>query len=214
MHIRTLSFQKNRANLSLQWTAAMEPGANPPVDDFPILSYVPSKLAFWKGRALDAGRTMDSTWSEARRRVEERRATGVRRNCIIDNLLDDYESKGWPQSISQHAFTNLMGEMIEGGADTTSAQLLTLILAFALNPHVQEKARKEIDAVCGTLRSPLWTDFASLPYINCIIKEGMRWRPIYVQEINKAASTSKLIVDCRAVTGLPHRVRQGTCYDS
>ncbi|KAJ0337524.1 hypothetical protein COL26b_006343 [Colletotrichum chrysophilum] len=92
---------------------------------------------------------MDETWSTARRLVEERRAQGEKRNYIIDGLLDEYEQKGWPASISQHAFTNLMGEIIEGGADTTAAQLLTLILAFALHPEIQQKAQVEIDEVCG-----------------------------------------------------------------
>lgn len=26
---------------------------------------------------------------------------------------------------------------------------------------------------------PVWDDFKSLPYINCIMKEGLRWRPLY-----------------------------------
>jgi hypothetical protein len=30
-----------------------------------------------------------------------------------------------------------------------------------------------------TNRSPTWTDFNSMPYINCIVKEGMRYRPVY-----------------------------------
>ncbi|KAL6360789.1 hypothetical protein LRP88_06497 [Fusarium phalaenopsidis] len=176
-----------------QWTAAMEPGANPPVDVFTWLQYMPSSFAFWKRRAIDAGKTMDGTWGEARRRVEERRAKGEKRRCIVDTLLDEYEKKGWPSSIPQHAFTNLLGEIIEGGADTTAAQLLTLILAFALHPEVQAKAREEIDVVCGTERSPRWDDFSKLPYINCIVKEGMRWRPV-------------------AVTALPHKVRQDDEY--
>ncbi|KAF2179307.1 cytochrome P450 [Zopfia rhizophila CBS 207.26] len=162
------------------WTAVMEPGASPPVEVFIILKYAPAWMALWKRRAINAGVTMDQTWSEARRRAEGRRARGDRRPCIIDALLDEYEKKGMPTAVSQHAFTNLLGEMVEGGADTTAAQLLTLILAFALHPHVQEKARREIDAVCGTERSPLRSDFPRLPYINCIVKEGMRWRPVYV----------------------------------
>jgi cytochrome P450 len=89
--------------------------------------------------------------------------------------LDEYKEHGWP--FSQHAFNNLMGELVEGAADTTASQICTLIMAFALHPEVQVKARKEIDAVCGTERSPRWTDFANLPYVNAIVKEGMRWRP-------------------------------------
>ncbi|KAK1722091.1 cytochrome P450 [Colletotrichum lupini] len=176
------------------WTASMEPGAAPPVDVFTFLRYIPSSMAFWKRRALDAGKTMDATWSKARRLVEERRTRGERRNCIIDGLLDEYEERGWPEQISQHAFTNLMGEIIEGGADTTAAQLLTLVLAFALHPDAQRKAQVEIDEACGSGRSPRWDDFSELPYVNCIVKEGMRWRPV-------------------AVTALPHKVRQDDEYN-
>jgi cytochrome P450 len=153
----------------------MEPGANPPVDIFPILKYIPTFLAPWKQRAIYAGDIMDNAWTEARARVETRRASGVRRDCIIDHLLDDYEKKGFP--FSQHGFNNLMGELLEGAADTTASQICTLIMAFALHPEVQVKARVEIDKVCGTTRSPVWTDFKELPYINAIVKEGMRWRP-------------------------------------
>jgi cytochrome P450 len=55
--------------------------------------------------------------------------------------------------------------------------LLTIILAITKYPEVQVKAREQLDAVCGTDRTPLFSDFEQLPYINCIIKEALRWRP-------------------------------------
>lgn len=55
--------------------------------------------------------------------------------------------------------------------------LLTIILAITKYPEVQKKAREELDKVCGEDRTPLFSDFDSLPYINCIIKEALRWRP-------------------------------------
>jgi len=153
----------------------MEPGANPPVDVFPFLRYIPTRLAFWKRRAIDAGDTMDDAWREARERVDRRRAKGIRRDSIIDACMEQYEKEGMP--FSQHAFDNLMGEILEGAADTTASQLCTLVMAFALNPGIQKKAQEEIDRVCGSERAPGWGDFQSLPYINAIVKEGMRWRP-------------------------------------
>jgi len=115
-------------------------------------------------------------WDESRKRLEARRATGERRKCVGDMILDEWEGKGqWP--ISDYDFTMNLAETVSGGADTTASQLLTLIIAFAKHPDVQKKARKEIDRVCGIRRTPLWTDFAELPYLNCIVKEGVRWRP-------------------------------------
>ncbi|KAL2847563.1 cytochrome P450 [Aspergillus pseudoustus] len=175
-----------------RWTEAMEAGANPPVDEYPILKLIPKRFAYWKRRAIAAGEVFDTMWGKARRIVDERRASGVRRECIIDNLLDEYNKKGWP--MSQHAFNNLVGEVVEGAADTTAAQILTLILAFAKYPQVQEKARREVDKVCDAGHVPAFSDFKSIPYINQIVKEGMRWRPV-------------------AVTGLPHRVREDDWYE-
>ncbi|EAW15397.1 cytochrome P450 [Aspergillus fischeri NRRL 181] len=175
-----------------RWTEAMEAGANPPVDEYPILRLIPKRFAYWKRRAVAAGTVFDTTWGKARQIVDERRARGDKRDCIIDRLLDEYNQKGWP--MSQHAFNNLVGEVVEGAADTTAAQILTLILAFAMHPHVQEAARREIDAICPPDKPPKWSDFQQLPYINMIVKEGMRWRPV-------------------AVTALPHRVRQDDWYE-
>jgi cytochrome P450 len=58
--------------------------------------------------------------------------------------------------------------------------VLTSILYLAKHPWVQKKAQEELDRVCGDRRMPTWDDFKELPYINCIVKEGMRMRPVYV----------------------------------
>jgi cytochrome P450 len=46
---------------------------------------------------------------------------------------------------------------------------------MALYPEVQKKAQAEIDIVVGPNRLPDFEDRPSLPYINAIIKELMRW---------------------------------------
>ncbi|KAL5623712.1 hypothetical protein FOBRF1_002962 [Fusarium oxysporum] len=172
-----------------KWLEAIEPGATPPVDLIPWLWYIPGK---WKSRVYKMRDHMDKVWSQGRAMVDDRRARGDRRECMIDMKLDEYEKNGWP--MSQHAFNNLFGELMEAGADTTANQILTLILALAKYPQFQEKARVEIDAVCGTERAPVFSDFQKMPYVNAIVKEGLRWRP-----------TSDL--------GLPHTVTKDDYYD-
>ena len=51
----------------------------------------------------------------------------------------------------------------------------TLFLAMALYPEVQKKAQAEIDAVIGPNRLPDFHDRHSLPYINAVLKETLRW---------------------------------------
>ncbi|KAK5556602.1 hypothetical protein LTR46_005114 [Exophiala xenobiotica] len=182
-------FYKDFYNFVDQWLDAIEPGANPPVEQLPWLWYLPGA---WKKRAYHVRSLMDTTWSKARQMVEDRRGRGDVRDSMIDLKLAEYEKSGWP--MSQYSFNNLGGEMLEAGADTTANMLLTIILAVTKFPEVQIKARKELDEVCGTERTPLFSDFDRLPYINCIIKEALRWRP-----------TSDL--------GIPHRLAKDDWYE-
>ena len=50
-------------------------------------------------------------------------------------------------------------------------------LAMALYPEVQKKAQQELDAVVGSERLPDFSDRPSLPYVNAIVRELLRWHP-------------------------------------
>ncbi|KAA1465972.1 cytochrome P450 [Dentipellis sp. KUC8613] len=65
-----------------------------------------------------------------------------------------------------------------GGADTTVAALSSFILAMTLFPDVQRKAQNEIDAVIGSGRLPTCEDKDSLPYVDAVCKEVLRWNPV------------------------------------
>jgi cytochrome P450 len=49
---------------------------------------------------------------------------------------------------------------------------------MVLHPEVQKKAQVEIDTVVGPNRLSDIHDRPSLPYINAIIKESMRWHSV------------------------------------
>jgi cytochrome P450 len=81
---------------------------------------------------------------------------------------------------------------LPAGADTILASALTFILAMLHAPHVQKVphgprfniyltdisrvqiAQEELDRVVGD-RLPTYADQDSLPYINAIVKESLRW---------------------------------------
>ncbi|KIK76980.1 hypothetical protein PAXRUDRAFT_835149 [Paxillus rubicundulus Ve08.2h10] len=73
------------------------------------------------------------------------------------------------------------------GTDTTSATLLNFILAMVLYPRVQAKAQQEIDAVIGSERLPNFTDRPSLPYVEAVLRETLRWHPVAPLGISHAA---------------------------
>ena len=53
------------------------------------------------------------------------------------------------------------------------------MLAMAMYPDVQKTAQTEIDVIIGRDRLPGLEDIDSLPFINAIIKEILRWQPAF-----------------------------------
>lgn len=62
----------------------------------------------------------------------------------------------------------------------TFSTLTIFILAMVLYPEVQTRAQAEIDSVIGEglQRLPHWEDRSSLPYIDAVLKETLRWHPV------------------------------------
>ena len=46
------------------------------------------------------------------------------------------------------------------------------------HPEVQEKAQNQIDAIVGTQRLPNFDDRSSLPYVEAVFRETLRWRTL------------------------------------
>ena len=65
--------------------------------------------------------------------------------------------------------------MFEAGSDTTASTILSFLLAMCKFPEIQRRAQEEIDHVVGPDRVPTFGD--SLPFVTCIVKETLRWRP-------------------------------------
>ena len=47
-----------------------------------------------------------------------------------------------------------------------------------LNPDVQARVQAEIDSVVGTARLPVFEDRPSLPYVEAVLRETLRWHPV------------------------------------
>ena len=78
-------------------------------------------------------------------------------------------------------FRYLGGVLIEGGSETTSSYLQSLILALTVYPDAQRKAHEEIDRVVGEQRMPTLDDLENMPYIHAMILEVGQQRPSLIQ---------------------------------
>lgn len=158
-----------------RWSEVMELGSTPPVDIFPILKILPqSWFNNWIDRSKDVGTRMKTLYAEMHQRVLLRRCLQDSKNSFIDAVLDQQEKLGFTQNLLEF----LGGVLMEGGSDTVSTTMLVVLQALTLNPHVQQRAWAEIDAVCGENKSPTWDNYLQLPYISMIVKEAIRWRPV------------------------------------
>ena len=85
-------------------------------------------------------------------------------------------------------------------------------LMMALHPEIQQRAQEEIDSVIGTQRLPNMHDKENLPYMNCIIKEVMRFAtivPLMPHSLDADdVSSSRLYPHTRSPKWLTHTVLQ------
>lgn len=49
---------------------------------------------------------------------------------------------------------------------------------MVLHPEIQARAQAELDSVLGGTRLPEPSDRDSLPYVNCVLREVLRWRTV------------------------------------
>ena len=49
---------------------------------------------------------------------------------------------------------------------------------MVMYPDIQRKAQAEVDRVVGRDRLPDFSDQPSLPYIEAIVRETLRWNPV------------------------------------
>jgi cytochrome P450 len=138
---------------------------------------VPDRFISSKAFAEQTYRETTAIFAHARKLVETRRANGDIRESLADRLID--RTIRPDHLLTQEQInTGILGASLQGGAETSTGHTLTNILFLAKYPEYQRKAGIEVDRVCGTERLPQWSDFEALPYINCIIKEDLRIRPV------------------------------------
>ena len=169
----------------------METGATPPVDIFPFFKWIPQRFfSNWISRSRSVGIAMDKLYRRLVSHVIQRRLKAGSQRSFLDDILDQQEKL----QLNRNELNFLCGALMEGGSDTSSSMILAFIHAMVKYPGVQTKAQQEIDSVIGEDRSPLWSDYAKLPYVSQVVKETMRWRPVTPLAIPHASNAGWSIV--------------------
>ncbi|KAH8913348.1 cytochrome P450, partial [Atractiella rhizophila] len=140
------------------------------VDSFPLINYLPKFLAPWK---READEIFEDTLELFRSHVNDVRQN-VDQHCFAKYILELQAEYG----LSEPEATFLAGAMYGAGSDTTSDMISTFIFCMAYRPDVVDKAHEELDRVIGQDRMPDFPDENSLPYVQAVIQECLRWRSV------------------------------------
>ncbi|KAI0318070.1 cytochrome P450 [Amylostereum chailletii] len=149
------------------------------VDVFPVLQYLPSWMpggSFHKKaknfREGVVGRMLDEPFRVALERI----TAGTSEPCLVSRLIPG----GIENTLDEHSLClirNAATSAYLGGIDTSVCVAATLFLVMMLYPEAQARAQLEIDAVTKQARLPTLEDREALPFIDCILKEILRWAP-------------------------------------
>ncbi|RPD77315.1 cytochrome P450 [Lentinus tigrinus ALCF2SS1-7] len=120
----------------------------------------------------------------------QRLKTGQVDDCMAKALLDTFGDDKETERLARMTTAT----MYMGGSETIAASMHSFILAMLLYPAVQERARSEVEKVLGTHRLPTFDDFGSIPYVDALIRETLRWHPIVPLD-------------------LPHKLREDDVYN-
>ncbi|KAF8895098.1 cytochrome P450 [Infundibulicybe gibba] len=109
--------------------------------------------------------------------VRKNMRDGIGEPSLLRGLLEANDANGGSAEY-ENSYKNVSMTAYAGGAETTVSAVATFFCAMAINPDVQRKAQHEIDVVVGNGRLPESGDRPSLPYVEAIYREIMRWRPV------------------------------------
>ncbi|XP_034424765.1 steroid 17-alpha-hydroxylase/17,20 lyase [Hippoglossus hippoglossus] len=117
------------------------------------------------------------------RKLEEHKASlsdGDPRD-LLDALLKgktDRSSGSEGELITDDHVLMTAAEAFGAGVETTSTTLLWILAYLLHHPEVQDRVQKELDEQIGNERAVSVSDRGRLPYLDCVINEGMRIRPV------------------------------------
>ncbi|GLB45029.1 putative cytochrome p450 [Lyophyllum shimeji] len=147
------------------------------VDAFPILRYFPSWFpgTYYANYARNSQGVVRRLKEFPFNQVKEQIAQGTAKPSFLQAQLETMNQTGQRDETLAKRIQATAAVLYQGGADTTSAVLDFFFLAMLLYPQYQAKAHEEIDAVVGQERLPELHDRNSLPYLECLIYETLRW---------------------------------------
>ncbi|KAJ7928115.1 cytochrome P450 [Mycena leptocephala] len=161
------------------------------VNTFPILRYLPS---WFPGAGFQRFAAECRLLTQEMRGVpfgfaKQNMRDGTDSQSVVAKLLEACQARNRSED---QAIPEVAATAYAAGADTTVSALASFFLAMAVHPDIQKKAQSEIDTVIGTRRLPEFEDRPSLPFVEALYREVLRWKPVLPLGIAYAASADDI----------------------
>ncbi|KAG1842639.1 cytochrome P450 [Suillus subalutaceus] len=187
---------------------ALTPGATVVMETFPFLLRLPSWFpgATFKRASLECLNAGHDVKEIPFQHVKERMSTGDAAPCFVTENLNRTRLSDKDDIVITTAIKETAAIAFAGGVETTSSTLLVFLLAMVLHPEAQAKAHAEIDRVVGKDRLPCFDDRPALPFVEAILRETLRWCPVFPFGAPSATTTSDIYKGYFIPKGQDHTV--------
>ncbi|KAF9046689.1 cytochrome P450 [Panaeolus papilionaceus] len=160
---------------------SMIPGAAV-VDALPFLRHIPAWFpgAQFRRHAAYVKKHADVMLEAPMKVVTEQSNQGLSGACVAGDLLEDSDESQYSKikDLSATLYAVIISYPVtHWHLIQLSSAFATFFLAMLLFPSVQRKAQSEVDNITNRDRLPTFDDRPSLPYIEALMRELLRWRP-------------------------------------
>lgn len=156
--------------------------ANPGLPDIlPFLRHLPTCISPWQRYADDLFAAQVDLYG----RLFEHGKSSPGWNATKQAILT--AQKHAPSGVPDIDLAFTLATSIQGGMETSPRQILWLFVAALQNPGFLTRVHEVLDAVVGRDRLPQFADRGELVYIDAVIHELFRWRPISPGSIPRRA---------------------------
>ncbi|KAF9243459.1 cytochrome P450 [Melanogaster broomeanus] len=149
------------------------------LEAFPFLLKLPAWFpgATLKRMAVQSKKNLHEMMDVPFRYARDRVMSCTSGQCMVSESIRRFpesSSEAFEVALKSSSATAFIGQF-----HRTTSTLTVFVLAMMLYPEVQERAQREIDTIVGMDRLPDFGDRPSLPYVEAVLRETLRWHPVF-----------------------------------
>ncbi|KAH7922164.1 cytochrome P450 [Leucogyrophana mollusca] len=160
---------------------------------FPLLEHLPAWFpgAAFKRLARPCRELVKEIMERPFEHVKGQMAQGKAPQSMVSDFLTQlHGDSGDAVTEQEQVMMEVAATVCIADSSQTSSTLYVFLLAMVLYPEVQERAHAEISAIVGDDRLPDFDDRSSLPYVEAICRETLRWQPVVPLSLPHATSSN------------------------